>query len=166
MLVTEFIEQLNKINEAGANSAKEKFIADRIKRKYIPVAEKAAKVNEAIKYSIISSKEEGVYIDYIVEEVNFVYLAIMSYTDITAPTGSDNVPSPTEMYDILKSSGADEDILSRIGKDLLEFRYINEQAIEMWEKRNGGLRGIIKDFSQAFSMITPLLSESDKGEKQ
>ena len=32
MLVTEFIEQLNKINEAGANSAKEKFIADRIKR--------------------------------------------------------------------------------------------------------------------------------------
>lgn len=135
MLISDFVEQLNKFSTAGSAQIKDRFIFDRIKTQYIPVMEKKEEVNRILRLSINEDKN-GKYIDLIINEILFIYMIFMSYTDLTVDNCDDEFSSAVKMYDILKSSGVDEEIIPRIGKDLLEYRYVNEQIIELWEKRN------------------------------
>lgn len=132
MLITEFIKQLDELSISSA--IKEKFISERIKRKYIPVTEKKEKLNAILQKSIVEDARCE-YIDLISNEIYFINMIFLSYTDLIMEP-NDNSFSSLIMYDIIKSSGIDEEILPRIGKDLLEYRFMNEQLMSMWEKRN------------------------------
>jgi len=136
MLITEFVKQLDELSISSA--VKDKLISERIKRKYMPVMEKKEKLNIILQKSIIEDNE-GKYIDTIFNEIYFINMIFLSYTDLTMKPNDDDFTSPL-MYDIIKSSGIDEEILPRIGKDLLEYRFMNEQLISTWEKRKEVIR--------------------------
>ena len=145
MLVTEFIEQLNKINEAGASSAREKFIADRIKRKYVPVLEKTAKLKVVLESSISNKAGEVPYIDMVVNKINYVCSVIEMYTDIEAEKTSEGNVDLLGLYDILKGTGLDKELYERIGDDLNELAFFNEQMLDTWHLKNSSAKSLIID---------------------
>ena len=115
MFMSDFIQQLNKLE--NSKSIKSKFIDERITRIYVPINEKREGTKDILNKSIIEENNIK-YVDTILNEIMFICYMLYSYTDL------DCTGDVFEMYDAIKSNHIDEEILPRIGNDLLEYRYI------------------------------------------
>lgn len=151
MLVTEFVEQFNKLTAVGklggANNTKERdaFVADRIRRRYVPVAEKTGKLRVVLNSSVITPEGGVPYVDMMLNKILYYHTVIGLYTDLEATRDEKGKLDTLKFYDCLKESNALGVLLEAIGDDLTECLFVNEQVLNTWHLQNSSTRGFISN---------------------
>ena len=145
MLVTEFVKQFNKLNSEGATALRDKFIEERIKRRYVPVADKTGKLRVVLNSSVLTPDGGVPYVDMMLNKILYYHTVIKLYTDIEAERDEKGKLDTLGFYDCLKESKALGVLLEAIGDDLNECLFVNEQVLDTWHLQNSSTRGFISN---------------------
>lgn len=147
ILITDFIEQYNKLSDEKLKDRKIKGI---IKRTYCPILEKKLMLDLMLKKSI---NEEGIkHIDLFVNRINFIAVIISLYTTLLPEKNEDGTPRTYEMYDLLVENDILNKILEIIGeKEITELTSINGTVMDNWYATNTSTEAYISNLMETAS---------------
>ena len=147
ILITDFIEQYNKLSDEKLKDRKIKGI---IKRTYCPILEKKLILDLMLKKSI---NEEGIkHIDLFVNRINFVAVIISLYTTLLPEKNEDGTPKTYEMYDLLVENDILNKILEIIGeKEITELTSINGVVMDNWYASNTSTEAYVSNLLETAS---------------
>lgn len=156
MLVSEFIKIWD---ETKVETAKKKLVSDHIVRKYVPVLEKNAVLQETIKLSTVKDSVGNEYIDMVKNKIAQMTAIVLLYTDLEPDKIDDKIDMP-RLYDGLVEKDIDKVIINNIGDDIAELVFITEQILDTWHLKNSSIRGYINEKVKNIGDIVNKLGES------
>ena len=147
ILVSDFIQQYNKLTD---ESLKNKKIKSIIKRTYCPILEKKLILDLMLTKSINEGSVK--YIDLFVNRINFIAAIISLYTTLLPEKDENEIPKTYEMYDLLVENDILNKILENIGeKEIAELTSINGVVMDNWYAVNKSTEAYVNNFIETAS---------------
>ena len=147
ILVSDFIEQYNKLTDEGLKNKKIKSI---IKRTYCPILEKKLILDLMLTKSINEGSVK--YIDLFVNRINFIAAIISLYTTLLPEKDENEISKTYEMYDLLVENDILNKILENIGeKEIAELTSINGVVMDNWYAVNKSTEAYVNNFIETAS---------------